>query len=110
MTKIDRKWAKEKHTLLILGKNTKTLQTKALKGNLQRMEAARDRVKKSKALTELNVSRDIKGNKGSFCWSAGDRRKTEENTGSLCKEKEYLVTCGMEKAEVLNYFFCLSFH
>lgn len=85
-------------------------QTKALKGNLQRMEAARDRVKKSKALTELNVSRDIKGNKGSFCWSAGDRRKTEENTGSLCKEKEYLVTCGMEKAEVLNYFFCLSFH
>ena len=74
------------------------------------VQAARDQVRKAKALTELNLARDIKGNKKSFYRYVGDKRKTRENVGPLCKEMGDLVTLDMEKAEVLNDFFCLSLH
>lgn len=63
------------------------------------------------ALIELNLSRDIKGNKESFCRYVGDeRKKTREKAGPLQKEIGELVTWDMEKAEVLSNFFCLSLH
>ena len=74
-------------------------QTQTQKGSLQRVEArtgsleeyretvraARDQVRKAKALTELNLARDIKGNKKSFYRYVSDKRKTRENVGPLRK-------------------------
>jgi len=71
--------------------------TQAQKGSLQRVEAgqiahekyrkivqaARDHVRKAKALTELNLARDIKGNKKSCCRYIGDESKTRENVGTF---------------------------
>ena len=63
----------------------------------------------AKALIELNLVRDVKGNKKSFYRHVGDKRKTKENVGPLWKEKGDLVTWDMEKAEVLNDFFASVF-
>jgi len=41
---------------------------------------ARDQVRKAKALTELNVARDIKGNKKTFYRYVSDKRKAMENS------------------------------
>jgi len=49
------------------------------------VQAARDQVRKAKALIELHLSMDIKGNKKSFCRYVGDKRKTRENEGPLWK-------------------------
>ncbi|KAM9590815.1 uncharacterized protein ACIBXB_005869 [Morphnus guianensis] len=73
------------------------------------VQAARDQVRKAKALIELNLSRDVKGNKKSFYRYVGDKRKTRENVGPLWKDMGDLVTRDMEKAEVLNDFFALVF-
>ena len=43
----------------------------------------RDQVSKAKALIELNLARDIKGNKKSFYRYLSDKRRTRENTGPL---------------------------
>ena len=40
-------------------------------------------MRKAKALIELNMARDIKGNKKSFYRYVGDKRKTRENVGVL---------------------------
>lgn len=40
-----------------------------------------DQSSKAKALVELNVTKDIKGNKKSFC--ANDKGKTRENMSAL---------------------------
>jgi len=45
--------------------------------------AARDQVKKAKALTELNLSGDIKRNKKRFYRYLSDKRKNRENVGPL---------------------------
>lgn len=47
---------------------------------------------KAKTLMELNLARDIKENKKSFCKYTDDKRKTKENVGHLQKEMEFLVT------------------
>ncbi|KFW73581.1 hypothetical protein AS28_12130, partial [Pygoscelis adeliae] len=73
------------------------------------IQAARDQVRKAKALIELNLARDIKGDKKSFHRYVRDRRKTRENVGPLRNEMGDLVTQDMEKAEVLNDFFALVF-
>ncbi|GAB0185981.1 mitochondrial enolase superfamily member 1 [Grus japonensis] len=73
------------------------------------VQAARDRVRKAKALIELHLARDVKGNKKSFYGYVSDKRKTRENVGLLWKEMRDLVTWDMEKAEVLNDLFALVF-
>jgi len=64
---------------------------------------------KLKPWLELNLARDVKGNKKSFCRYISDKRKNRENVGSLQKETGDLVTPDMGKAEVLNHFFALVF-
>jgi len=73
------------------------------------VQAARDQVRKAKALIELHLARDIRGNKKSFSRHLSDQTKASENVGPLQKETD-LVTQDMEKAEVLNDFFCLCLH
>ncbi|KAK4824825.1 hypothetical protein QYF61_019675 [Mycteria americana] len=68
-----------------------------------------DQVRKAKALIELNLARDIKGNTKSFYRYIDEKRKTRENVGLLQKETGELVTWDMEKAEVLNDFFASVF-
>ncbi|GAB0177945.1 mitochondrial enolase superfamily member 1 [Grus japonensis] len=60
-------------------------------------------------MIELNLARDIKGNKKSFYRYVSDKRKMMENVGLLWKETGDLVTQYMEKAEVVNEFFVLVF-
>ncbi|GAB0175820.1 mitochondrial enolase superfamily member 1 [Grus japonensis] len=73
------------------------------------VQAARDQVRKAKALRELNLARNVKDNKKSFYKYISDKRKTRENMGPLQKEMGDLVTQDIEKAEVLNDFFASVF-
>jgi len=73
------------------------------------VRAARDQVRKTKALIELNLARDINGNKKSFYRYTSDKRKTRENVGPLWKETGDLVTQEVEKAEVLSDVFASIF-
>ncbi|KFV19046.1 hypothetical protein N340_08358, partial [Tauraco erythrolophus] len=69
------------------------------------VRAARDQVRKAKALIQFNLARDIKGNKKSFYRYVSDKRRIRENVGPLQKETGDLITQDMQKAEVLNDFF-----
>jgi len=73
------------------------------------VQAARDQVRKDKALIELNLARDVKGNKKNFCRCVTDKRKTRKNVDPLWKETGDLVRQDMEKAEVLNDIFASVF-
>ncbi|GAB0209035.1 mitochondrial enolase superfamily member 1 [Grus japonensis] len=73
------------------------------------VRAVRDQVRKAKALTELNLARDVKDNKKSFYRYVSDKRRTRENVGPLWNERGDLVTQDMGKAEVLNDFFASVF-
>ncbi|GAB0207214.1 mitochondrial enolase superfamily member 1 [Grus japonensis] len=73
------------------------------------VRAARDQVRKAKALTEISLARDVKGNKKSFYRCVSDKRRMRENVGPLQNETGDLVTQDMEKAEVLNDFFASVF-
>ncbi|GAB0199194.1 mitochondrial enolase superfamily member 1 [Grus japonensis] len=73
------------------------------------VRAARDQVRKAKALIEISLARDDKDNKKSFCRYVSDKRKTRENVGPLRNETGDLVTQDMEKAAVLNDFFASVF-
>ncbi|KFZ47204.1 hypothetical protein N321_13923, partial [Antrostomus carolinensis] len=72
-------------------------------------QVARDQVRKVRALTELNLARDVKGNKKSFYRYVGEKRKTSKNGGPLWKAMGDLVTQDTEKTEVLNDFFASVF-
>ncbi|KFV10376.1 hypothetical protein N340_10119, partial [Tauraco erythrolophus] len=73
------------------------------------VRATRDQVRKAKALIELNLARDIKGNKKNFYRYVSDKKRSRENVGLLQKETGDLATFDMEKAEVLNDFFASVF-
>ncbi|GAB0176751.1 mitochondrial enolase superfamily member 1 [Grus japonensis] len=73
------------------------------------VRAAREQVRKAKALIEISLARDVKGNKKSFYRYVSDKRRTRENVGPLQNETGELVTQDMEKAEVLNDFFASVF-
>ncbi|GAB0181339.1 mitochondrial enolase superfamily member 1 [Grus japonensis] len=72
------------------------------------VRAARDQVRKGKALIEISLARDVKDNKKSFYRYVSDKRRTRENVGPLQNETGDLVTQDM-KAEVLNDFFASVF-
>ncbi|GAB0207425.1 mitochondrial enolase superfamily member 1 [Grus japonensis] len=69
------------------------------------VRAAREQVRKAKALIEISLARDVKDNKKSFYRHVSDKRRTRENVGPLRNETGDLVTQDVEKAEVLNDFF-----
>ncbi|GAB0178261.1 cAMP-dependent protein kinase inhibitor alpha [Grus japonensis] len=73
------------------------------------VRAAREQVRKAKALIEINLARDVKDNKKSFYRYVSDKRRTRENMGPLQNETGDLVTQDMEKAEVLSDFFASVF-
>ncbi|GAB0207939.1 mitochondrial enolase superfamily member 1 [Grus japonensis] len=73
------------------------------------VRAARDQVRKVKALTEISLVRDVKDNKKSFYRYVSDKRRRRENVGPLWNETGDLDTQDMEKAEVLNDFFASVF-
>ncbi|GAB0180267.1 mitochondrial enolase superfamily member 1 [Grus japonensis] len=73
------------------------------------IRAARDQVRKAKALIEISLARDVKDNKKSFYRYVSDKRRMRENVGPLWNEMGDLVTEDMEKAEVLNDFFASVF-
>ncbi|GAB0206541.1 mitochondrial enolase superfamily member 1 [Grus japonensis] len=73
------------------------------------VRAARDQVRKAKALIEISLARDDKDNKKSFYRYVSDKRRTRENVGPLRNETGDLVPQDMEKAEVLSDFFASVF-
>ncbi|GAB0204372.1 mitochondrial enolase superfamily member 1 [Grus japonensis] len=73
------------------------------------VRAARDQVRKTKALVEISLARDVKDNKKSFYRYVSDKGRTRENVGPLQNETGDLVTQDREKAEVLNDFFVSVF-
>ncbi|GAB0187312.1 mitochondrial enolase superfamily member 1 [Grus japonensis] len=73
------------------------------------VQAARDQIRKAKALIEISLARDVKDNKKSFYRYVSDKRRTREKVGPLQNETGDLVTQDMEKAEVLNDFFASVF-
>jgi len=73
------------------------------------VQTAREQVRKAKALIELNLARDVKGNKKNFYRYVNDEKNTSEKVSPLWKEMGDLVTRDMEKAEVLNEFFASVF-
>lgn len=61
-------------------------------------------VRKAKAHLELNLARDVKGNKKGFYSYIDDKKKSRENFGLLLNGAQ-----DMEKAEVLNALFDSDF-
>ncbi|GAB0208014.1 hypothetical protein GRJ2_003267100 [Grus japonensis] len=56
------------------------------------VRAARDQVRKAKALIEISLARDVKDNKNSFYRYVSEKRRTRENVGPLRNEMGDLVT------------------
>lgn len=59
-------------------------------------------------MIELNLLKDVKGNKRNFCKCIDGKRKTRESVGPLQTETGELSTWDM-KAEALNGFFASVF-
>jgi len=64
---------------------------------------------KAKFHLELNLVRDVKGGKKSFCRCISSKRKTGKNVRLLLNGVENLVTKDTEQAEVLSVFFPSAF-
>ena len=69
----------------------------------------RDRIRKAKALVELNLARDVKDNKKGFYRQKGRRRQAKESIPALTKGNGELASSDTEKAEVLNECFASVF-
>ncbi|GAB0188706.1 mitochondrial enolase superfamily member 1 [Grus japonensis] len=63
------------------------------------VRAAREQVRKAKALIEITLARDVKDKKKGFSRYVSDKRRTRKNVGPLRNETGDLVTQDMEKAE-----------
>jgi len=59
----------------------------------------RDCIRKSKVQMELNLTSNVKNNKGFFGYT-GQKRQAKENVSPLINEKELLASTDTEKAEV----------
>lgn len=57
----------------------------------------RDRIKKAKAQTELNLARDVKKNKKGFYRYVGQKTQAKESVPSLMYEKGKLPSAGMDE-------------
>lgn len=66
------------------------------------VQSCKDEVRKAKANLELNLGRDVKGNKKGFYKYMNSKEKTRESMSPLLNRAGELVTNDMEKAEVLN--------
>ena len=62
-------------------------------------------VRKAKAQLELNLVRDVKGKKNSFCKYISGKRKIRENVVLLLNGAGALLTEDIEKTEILKAFF-----
>ena len=69
----------------------------------------RDRIRKAKALVELNLARDVKDNKKGFYRYIGRRRQAKESVSPLMKGDGELASSDIEKTEVLNECFASVF-
>jgi len=67
-------------------------------------QGSRDEGRKTKALMELNLARDLKDKRKGFHKYTGDKKKTRENVDPLLNALRDQVTQDMEKSEVLNVF------
>ena len=68
-----------------------------------------DRVRKAKADLELNLAKDVKGNRKGFYKYINSKRKTRENMDLLLNGAAELVANEMPKAKVLSAFFASVF-
>ena len=73
------------------------------------VRVCRDRIRKAKALVELNLARDVKDNKKGFYRYIGRRRQSKESVPALPKGNGELASSDTEKAEVLNECFASVF-
>ena len=65
----------------------------------------RDRIRKAKVQMELNLVRDVKGNKKGLYRYIGRGRQAKEDVPPLMKGNGELASSDTEKAEVLNECF-----
>ncbi|CAM4609133.1 unnamed protein product [Caretta caretta] len=72
-------------------------------------QACRGVIRKAKAQLELQLARDVKGNKKSFYRYVNNKKKVRDSVGPLLNEGGNLVTEDVEKAEVLTVFFASAF-
>jgi len=69
------------------------------------VKACRDTTRKGKIHLKLNLSRDVKDSKKSFCKYISSKRKTRDDVRPPLSEVGVLVMEDAEKAELLNAFF-----
>ena len=69
----------------------------------------RDRIRKAKVQTELNLARDVKDNKKGFYRYLG-RRQAKESSPPLIKGNGELASSNIGKAEVLSECFASVFN
>ncbi|KGL82736.1 hypothetical protein N309_03795, partial [Tinamus guttatus] len=69
----------------------------------------RDATRKARAHLELELAKDVRGNRNGFYKYISSKRKTRENVGSLLNGEGALVTEDAEKAEFLTAFFASVF-